>query len=56
MPEKEFMAKYGDEVQARYKLPMPDELERLEQQDDEDDEDELDVSGEGLGDEGSGDE
>ncbi|KAF8218743.1 hypothetical protein L208DRAFT_1347825, partial [Tricholoma matsutake] len=27
MPEKEFMAKYGDEVQAEYKLPMPDELE-----------------------------
>ena len=56
MQEKEFMAKYGDEVQAEYKLPTPYELERLEQQDDKDDEDEPDVSGEASGDEGSGDE
>jgi hypothetical protein len=52
MPEKEFMAKYGDAVQAEYKVPMADELEQLEQQDEEDEvEEELDVSGEGSGDE-----
>jgi hypothetical protein len=52
MPEKEFMAKYCDGVQAEYKLPTPDELEWLEQQDEEDEvEEELDVSGEGSGDE-----
>ena len=45
------MAKYGDAVLAEYKVPTADELEQLEQQDEGEVEEELDVSGEGSGDE-----
>lgn len=41
MPQKEFMAKYGDEVLAEYNLPTPAELERLKKGDEEDEEDEV---------------